>query len=44
MNPGQEKQHLTCAARHISGGIMPVLKYELNNQKKYAALVGLNGE
>jgi hypothetical protein len=44
MNPGQGKPHLSCAARCISGGIMPVLKYEENNQNKYAVLVGLNGE
>jgi nitrite reductase/ring-hydroxylating ferredoxin subunit/DMSO/TMAO reductase YedYZ heme-binding membrane subunit len=44
MNPGQGKPHLSCAARCISGGIMPVLKYEVNNQNKYAVLVGLNGE
>ena len=44
MNPGQGKPHLSCAARCISGGIMPVLKYEANNQNKYAVLVGLNGE
>ncbi len=44
MNPGQGKPHLSCAARCISGGIMPVLKFEVNKQKKYAVLVGLNGE
>lgn len=44
MNPGQGKPHLSCATRCISGGIMPVLKYEVNNQNKYAVLVGLNGE
>lgn len=44
MNPGQGKPHLSCAARCISGGIMPVLKYEVNNQNKYAVLVGLSGE
>jgi hypothetical protein len=44
MNPGQGKPHLSCAARCISGGIMPVLKYEVNGQNKYAVLVGLNGE
>lgn len=44
MNPGYGKTHLSCAVRCISGGIMPVLKYEVNNQNKYAILVGLNGE
>lgn len=44
MNPGYGKPHLSCAARCISGGIMPVLKYEVNNQNRYAVLVGLNGE
>jgi len=44
MNPGEGKPHLSCAARCISGGIMPVLKYEVNNQNKYAVLMGLNGE
>lgn len=44
MNPGQGKPHISCAARCISGGIMPVLKYEVNNQNKYVVLVGLNGE
>ncbi|MBC7936194.1 MAG: ferric reductase-like transmembrane domain-containing protein [Rhizobacter sp.] len=44
MNPGQGKPHLSCAVRCISGGIMPVLKYEVNNQNKYAVLVGLNSE
>jgi sulfoxide reductase heme-binding subunit YedZ len=44
MNPGQGKAHLSCAARCISGGIMPVLKYEVNNKNRYAVLVGLNGE
>lgn len=44
MNPGQGKPHLSCAARCISGGIMPVLKYEEDNQLKYAVLVGLHGE
>jgi methionine sulfoxide reductase heme-binding subunit len=43
MNPGQGKPHLSCAARCISGGIMPVLKYAVNNQNKYAVLVGLHG-
>ncbi|MFN0080953.1 MAG: Rieske 2Fe-2S domain-containing protein [Ferruginibacter sp.] len=44
MNPGEGKPHLSCAARCISGGIMPVLKYQVNNQNKYAVLVGVNGE
>ena len=44
MNPGQGKTHLSCAARCIIGGIMSVLKYEVNNQSKYALLVGLHGE
>ena len=44
MNPGQGKTHLSCAARCIIGGIMPVLKYEVNNQNKYAVLVGLHEE
>ncbi len=43
MNPGQGKPHLSCAARCISGGIMPVLKYEVGNKHKYAILIGLNG-
>jgi methionine sulfoxide reductase heme-binding subunit len=44
MNPGEGKPHLSCAVRCISGGIMPVLKYEVNNEKRYAVLVGLDGE
>jgi methionine sulfoxide reductase heme-binding subunit len=44
MNPGEGKPHLSCAVRCISGGIMPVLKYEINKEKKYAVLVGLHGE
>ncbi len=44
MNPGQGKPHLSCAVRCISGGIMPVLKYVANSEKKYAVLVGLKGE
>lgn len=44
MNPGYGKPHLSCAARCISGGIMPVLKYMENNTEKYAVLTGSHGE
>ncbi len=44
MNPGQGKPHLSCAVRCISGGIMPVLKYQEGNKTRYAVLVGMNGE
>ncbi len=44
MNPGQGKAHLSCAVRCISGGIMPVLKYQVNNHNRYAVLTGLKGE
>ena len=44
MNPGEGKPHRSCAIRCISGGIMPMIIYTENNQKKYAVLLGLNGE
>lgn len=44
MNPGEGKPHLSCAVRCISGGIMPVLKYQVNHQNRYAVLVGLDGQ
>ena len=44
MNPGQGKPHLSCAIRCISGGIMPVLKYEKDHIEKYAILLGRQGE
>ncbi len=44
MNPGQGKTHLSCAVRCISGGIMPVLKYEKNGEEHYAILMGANAE
>ncbi len=44
MNPGQGKPHLSCAVRCISGGIMPVLKYEKNGVEHYAILLSNNGE
>jgi hypothetical protein len=43
INPGQGKPHLSYAARCISGGIMPVLKYEVNKQYKNAVLAALHG-
>ena len=44
MNPGEGKPHRSCAIRCISGGIMPMITYAENNQKKYAVLLGENGE
>lgn len=44
MNPGEGKPHRSCAIRCISGGIMPMITYTENNQKKYAVLLGENGE
>jgi len=44
MNPGEGKPHRSCAIRCISGGIMPMITYTENNQKKYAVLLGVNGE
>lgn len=44
MNPGEGKPHRSCAIRCISGGIMPMLTYQENNKKKYAVLLGENGE
>ncbi|MEO7310239.1 MAG: Rieske 2Fe-2S domain-containing protein [Chitinophagaceae bacterium] len=44
MNPGQGKTHLSCAVRCISGGIMPVLKYQVNGTEHYAILIGTGGE
>ena len=44
MNPGEGKPHRSCAIRCISGGIMPMLTYQENNEKKYAVLLGENGE
>lgn len=44
MNPGEGKPHRSCAIRCISGGIMPMITYTEKGQKKYAVLLGLNGE
>ncbi len=44
MNPGEGKPHRSCAIRCISGGIMPMITYTENNQKKYAVLLGESGE
>ena len=44
MNPGEGKPHRSCAIRCISGGIMPMITYTENNQKKYAVLLGEYGE
>ena len=44
MNPGEGKPHRSCAIRCISGGIMPMVTYTENNQKKYAVLLGEHGE
>jgi len=44
MNPGEGKPHRSCAIRCISGGIMPMITYMENGQKKYAVLLGENGE
>ena len=44
MDLGQGKLHLSCAARCISGGVMPVLKYEKNGVEHYAILLSNNGE
>jgi len=44
MNPGEGKPHRSCAIRCISGGIMPMITYWENKQKKYAVLLGENGE
>lgn len=44
MNPGEGKPHRSCAIRCISGGIMPMIAYHQNGIKKYAVLLGINGE
>jgi methionine sulfoxide reductase heme-binding subunit len=44
MNPGEGKPHRSCAIRCISGGIMPMVTYLENNERKYAVLVGTDGE
>ncbi len=44
MNPGQGKTHISCAVRCISGGIMPILKYDIKGIEHYAILIGTNGE
>jgi sulfoxide reductase heme-binding subunit YedZ len=44
MNPGEGKPHRSCAIRCISGGIMPMITYNQNGIKKYAVLLGENGE
>jgi len=43
MNPGEGKPHRSCAIRCISGGIMPMLKYEEEGQLRYAVLVRSDG-
>ena len=44
MNPGEGKPHRSCAIRCISGGIMPMVTYVENNEKKYAVILGEQGE
>jgi nitrite reductase/ring-hydroxylating ferredoxin subunit len=44
MNPGEGKPHRSCAIRCISGGIMPMVTYLENNEKKYAVILGIHGE
>jgi nitrite reductase/ring-hydroxylating ferredoxin subunit len=44
MNPGQGKTHLSCAARCLSGGIMPVLRWTAPDGVHYAILMGPRGE
>jgi nitrite reductase/ring-hydroxylating ferredoxin subunit len=44
MNPGEGKPHRSCAIRCISGGIMPMITYKENGEKKYAVLLGEQGE
>jgi sulfoxide reductase heme-binding subunit YedZ len=44
MNPGEGKPHRSCAIRCISGGIMPMIAFKQNGVKKYAVLLGENGE
>jgi hypothetical protein len=44
MNPGEGKTHLSCAARCLSGGIMPVLKWQELDGEHFAVLVGSPGE
>jgi sulfoxide reductase heme-binding subunit YedZ len=44
MNPGEGKPHRSCAIRCISGGIMPMITYNEKGIKKYAVLLGKNGE
>lgn len=40
MNPGYGKPHLSCAARCIAGGIMPVLKYHTpEGEENYCVLI-----
>jgi len=43
MNPGQGKTHLSCAARCISGGIMPLLHYVSSGADHYVILTGHDG-
>lgn len=45
MNPGEGKPHRSCAIRCISGGIMPVLVWKIDqNKKEYAVLTGEKGK
>lgn len=44
MNPGSGKPHLSCASRCISGGIMPVVKYMVNQEAHFAVLLSSNGK
>ena len=44
MNPGFGKVHMSCAIRCISGGIMPMVIYNINGIEKFAILLGQHGE
>ena len=44
MNPGEGKTHLSCAARCLSGGIMPLLHWTSADGEHYAVLTGAHGE